>query len=45
MADYIFKHGTVVTMHQDRRVIPEGAVVISGNMIEYVGNWRKIWLP
>lgn len=41
MADYIFKHGTVVTMDQDRRVIPGGTVEVSGNMIVYVGNWRE----
>lgn len=41
MADYIFKHGTVVTMDQDRRVIPDGAVVVSGNMIEFVGSYKE----
>lgn len=38
MADLIVKGGTVVTMDGARRIIRDGAIVISGDRIEFVGS-------
>ncbi|MBM3301200.1 MAG: amidohydrolase family protein, partial [Deltaproteobacteria bacterium] len=42
MADMIVEGGTVVTLDPKRRVIADGAVVVTGSKIEAVGNREKI---
>jgi imidazolonepropionase-like amidohydrolase len=35
--DYLFKHGTVITMDKERRIIEDGSVAIKKNRIVDVG--------
>jgi atrazine chlorohydrolase/5-methylthioadenosine/S-adenosylhomocysteine deaminase/melamine deaminase len=42
MPDIIIKHGSVLTMDKERRIIDDGAVVISGSKIEATGKSKEI---
>lgn len=42
MADIVIKHGTVVTMDPDRRVIADGAVAVEGDRIIAVGKTDEV---
>ena len=42
MTDILIKHGYVVTMDPERRILSDGAVAIAGNRIEAIGPTREI---
>lgn len=40
--DYLFKHGTVITMDAEGRIIEDGAVAVKGNRIVEVGTTNEL---
>jgi len=42
VTDILIKHGYVVTMDPERRILSDGAVAIAGNRIEAIGPTREI---
>lgn len=40
--DYLFKHGTVITMDRERRIIEDGAVAVKDNRIADVGTTKDL---